>query len=285
MMIKKYKLFFIVFVAAVVFIFTGHSLLQKNVSEVKDFSCDSNDAISGGSSSTKGDSHTYYGYLAEGVPIKIMLSCDRTKLIISGSVNQTIDGNSVFVEGDPLVELTDVSNGSEVVSIAFDYNFDGYNDLQSVFSSGQGVQALSSSVVFLYDPQKKEFILNDDLSSIFNISVSSTTREIIEHVYTFDQHTDTVTDKRTYYVWNSGRLEKIKTENFQEVTDQGRCYVGGCSSEICSDKPDVMSNCMYREEYACYKNAVCERQATGKCGWTNNTSLQMCLKNKVSQAQ
>ncbi|MEK7574909.1 MAG: hypothetical protein AAB511_01640 [Patescibacteria group bacterium] len=57
------------------------------------------------------------------------------------------------------------------------------------------------------------------------------------------------------------------------------CYRGGCSSQVCSDDPGVISTCEYRAEYACYKTAKCERQITGKCGWTDTKDLQMCLKN------
>lgn len=63
------------------------------------------------------------------------------------------------------------------------------------------------------------------------------------------------------------------------TVSKGGCYVGGCSSETCSDKQDMMSNCMYRPEFACYKTAVCERQATGKCGWTDTPVLQACIRD------
>lgn len=62
----------------------------------------------------------------------------------------------------------------------------------------------------------------------------------------------------------------------------GRCYVGGCSSEICSDRADQASNCMYSESYACYKTAKCERQASGSCGWTQTSELKKCLANPPS---
>lgn len=55
------------------------------------------------------------------------------------------------------------------------------------------------------------------------------------------------------------------------------CYVGGCSSQLCSDRPDMVSTCEYREAYACYKTARCERQASGQCGWTQTEALRMCL--------
>lgn len=57
----------------------------------------------------------------------------------------------------------------------------------------------------------------------------------------------------------------------------GKCYVGGCSGQICSDRPDAMSTCEYTEAYACYKAAACERQPSGQCGWTETASLRACL--------
>lgn len=61
---------------------------------------------------------------------------------------------------------------------------------------------------------------------------------------------------------------------------QGKCYVGGCSSQLCTDRPDAVSTCEYREEYACYQTARCERQASGQCGWTPSAELQACLADK-----
>ncbi|QQR64499.1 hypothetical protein IPH92_02940 [Candidatus Kaiserbacteria bacterium] len=55
------------------------------------------------------------------------------------------------------------------------------------------------------------------------------------------------------------------------------CYRGGCSSQLCSDQPDMASTCEFREEYACYQSAVCERQASGQCGWTETADLRACL--------
>ena len=59
----------------------------------------------------------------------------------------------------------------------------------------------------------------------------------------------------------------------------GNCYVGGCSGQICSDQKDIITTCEYKEEYACYKNAVCIRQADGKCGWTQTAELKACLES------
>lgn len=62
-------------------------------------------------------------------------------------------------------------------------------------------------------------------------------------------------------------------------TPRGRCYVGGCSAQLCTDDPDAASTCEYRAEYACYRSARCERQANGTCGWTKTDELAACLAN------
>lgn len=59
------------------------------------------------------------------------------------------------------------------------------------------------------------------------------------------------------------------------------CKIGGCSGEICQDASSepVASTCIYKAEYACYKTARCEKQQTGKCGWTKTPELTTCLSN------
>ncbi len=61
------------------------------------------------------------------------------------------------------------------------------------------------------------------------------------------------------------------------------CYIGGCAGEICSDEPGVMSPCLWKPEFACYKLARCERQADGKCGWTMTPELKRCLESTLTQ--
>jgi len=68
----------------------------------------------------------------------------------------------------------------------------------------------------------------------------------------------------------------VKLEN-PETSDG--CFVGGCSGQICSDREGVVSTCEWREEYACYQQATCERQADGACGWTSTAELDACLGN------
>ena len=60
---------------------------------------------------------------------------------------------------------------------------------------------------------------------------------------------------------------------------QTNCRISGCNGEICADESlgDVSSICLYQEKYVCFKQTTCERQADGKCGWTQNQEYMACL--------
>jgi hypothetical protein len=75
----------------------------------------------------------------------------------------------------------------------------------------------------------------------------------------------------------SGQKPEASTKVEFLAAPVGRCFVGGCSSHICSDRDDVISTCEWRPQYACYRSATCERQANGQCGWTMTSALQQCL--------
>jgi hypothetical protein len=58
------------------------------------------------------------------------------------------------------------------------------------------------------------------------------------------------------------------------------CVVGGCANQLCVDatgQEPSFSTCEWRPEYACYRTAICERQADGNCGWTMTPELTQCL--------
>lgn len=74
-----------------------------------------------------------------------------------------------------------------------------------------------------------------------------------------------------------GRTATVAYRRVTDATAQGACFVGGCSGQICSDREGVISTCEWREEYACYAQASCERQADGACGWTPTAELNACL--------
>lgn len=62
------------------------------------------------------------------------------------------------------------------------------------------------------------------------------------------------------------------------------CEVSGCSGQLCISAEEAaagggVSTCEFRSEYACYREASCEPQADGKCGWTQTTELTQCLAN------
>ena len=83
------------------------------------------------------------------------------------------------------------------------------------------------------------------------------------------------------YDWyGDGECDRFCPDQAREQSDCGSddaCYVGGCSSQVCSDEEGVVSTCEWREEYACYQGAACERQADGECGWTQTDELRECL--------
>jgi hypothetical protein len=58
--------------------------------------------------------------------------------------------------------------------------------------------------------------------------------------------------------------------------DEPTCQRTGCSGQICAAE-SVFTTCEWRDEYACYADATCERQADGGCGWTATPELDACL--------
>ncbi|MBI2326886.1 hypothetical protein HYU92_01060 [Candidatus Curtissbacteria bacterium] len=68
-----------------------------------------------------------------------------------------------------------------------------------------------------------------------------------------------------------------------KATSTDGCKITGCSSQVCSDQ-DVITTCEWRAEFACYKNARCELQPDGKCGWTPTEELTKCLETTKSSS-
>lgn len=63
-----------------------------------------------------------------------------------------------------------------------------------------------------------------------------------------------------------------------------KCIVTGCSGQVCADR-EVITTCEWREEYACYRTAKCERQPDGQCGWTSTEELKTCLAKAQAPAR
>jgi hypothetical protein len=85
-------------------------------------------------------------------------------------------------------------------------------------------------------------------------------------------------DRYTYTEHNQSAKGRTVTAAYRRLVDQ-TCYVGGCSGQICSDQEGVISTCEWKDEYACYASATCERQPDGQCGWTPTPELTACLGN------
>jgi hypothetical protein len=76
-----------------------------------------------------------------------------------------------------------------------------------------------------------------------------------------------------------GRKGKGRTATnvYKRLADEAAaCRATGCSGQICADE-DVITTCEFREEYACYQAATCERQTDGTCGFTATPELEACL--------
>lgn len=70
----------------------------------------------------------------------------------------------------------------------------------------------------------------------------------------------------------------------------GECVPAGCSGQLCIDAARVeqeggrvLTTCEFRPEYACLKQAICQRQKDGSCGWTDTPESQTCKENLKSQ--
>ncbi len=72
---------------------------------------------------------------------------------------------------------------------------------------------------------------------------------------------------------------RTATQFYFRAVDAKTCFVGGCSGQICSENEGAISTCEFRPEYACYRDATCEPQADGECGWTETEELTSCLLN------
>lgn len=86
---------------------------------------------------------------------------------------------------------------------------------------------------------------------------------------------------------HAGVIYKISYRSGLENSDSGGensgCKITGCSGQICSSE-DVITTCEFLPEYGCYRDATCERQSDGQCGWTMTDSLRDCLGDAVGSA-
>lgn len=60
------------------------------------------------------------------------------------------------------------------------------------------------------------------------------------------------------------------------VIDEEECYVGGCSSELCTDELEAISTCEYLPGAVCLRQADCE-SVEGECRWVLSVEAAECL--------
>jgi hypothetical protein len=69
-----------------------------------------------------------------------------------------------------------------------------------------------------------------------------------------------------------------KSEGARKTLPGEGCKISGCSGQLCvAEGESGISTCEWKDEYACYGSAKCEKQPSGKCGWTQTPELQQCL--------
>ncbi len=137
------------------------------------------------------------------------------------------------------------------------------------------------------------FVLRTE--SFTNITSSSTTVE--EEVLLNDEviaespkeitpvNTEIITPVMSSSSESAIDYDEVPNLDISTTSTKGACFIGGCSSQICSDQVDMASTCEWREEYACYQKSICERQPTRECGWRKTPELMSCLVNSNNSVQ
>lgn len=74
-----------------------------------------------------------------------------------------------------------------------------------------------------------------------------------------------------------GSCSRGATDEMLQARTRGSCFISGCSGEVCSDRPGVITGCEWHDAYACFCDATCERQPDGACGWTETPEVLACL--------
>jgi hypothetical protein len=151
--------------------------------------------------------YTFYGNVTKDIPVTLHYSCDFNNLLIEGGVTQGIYANSDkdaydhHIAGDPDLGAPD----KNMIQVAKDYNFDGYNDL--AITNDVGPDYFVQTLVFLYDKQERQFEYNLELSYLENLSIEQDKPQTLSS-YMTDSKTKQKT--YTYYIWKNGVLTEIQ---------------------------------------------------------------------------
>lgn len=103
----------------------------------------------------------------------------------------------------------------------------------------------------------------------------------------FNKANPTADTTKNMSLWVPVRFQETSSSGNTFLTPPGgtrECRKTGCSGQICSDT-DMITTCEYKQEYACYQTARCERQVSGECGFTQTSELSNCLAQSGSSTQ
>ena len=198
---------------------------------------------------------------------------------IASSTDQTASSTDALAEGE-----SDHSYGTLTLKLNEIASFPGGFSLRptSVLEDSrcpQGVQCIQAGTVRVSartrsgsDTSAHEFKLGS------TVSVSGTKVTLLS-VEPQKQKDKTIqnSDYRLTFRVEQAPAPAATTSTKPSSTKQ--CYVGGCSSQLCTDSPNAISTCEYSAMYACYKAARCEVQSNGQCGWTQTPESAACLAN------
>ena len=70
-----------------------------------------------------------------------------------------------------------------------------------------------------------------------------------------------------------GSADSVIIENHPEK----KCYIGGCSGEICSDQTDIVSTCEILPGMECLKKGTSCKQINNECTWVLSQNAAQCF--------
>jgi hypothetical protein len=205
---------------------------------------------------------------------------------VRGSIGNNIEGGRVLVRG--YLRSHDWGNGLELGRLFVTEAWMAQTDAEP---AGVFVKVKDAGIVCITTPcsSTAELKLNSSLSATIaglDFEPSGADESVIEKATGALFTTGAIVAGYRYTVYENGHTAKGRRayQVYLRLVPGANepCYVGGCSSQICSDQEGVISTCEWRPEYACYADATCGRQADGTCGWTETEALNACLANPPS---
>lgn len=172
----------------------------------------------------------YLGEITSNQPVEMNLSCDLRTLKITGDEGmeiQTIVAEDVPLVDDihpDLVSFVDYSDDSDhslgEVQVSNDYNFDGYNDLEIIYSYGAGDSQITQKSIFLYSPETRSFVYHKELSSIPNVYPDEILQRISTHIGlgygAYEEQS---------YTWHDNSLQIVGKEECTLVDPKGHAIL------------------------------------------------------------